>query len=413
MPKLYDIVPEIGLNEAIAAKLVKRQVHPTEPLAILNYTQKCQFDHVWTPITRACRGLIYRTDTLEVVARPFVKFFNYGQAEAGEFAHRLGDRVRVTDKADGSLGILHKLPVSGGWAIATRGSFTSPQAVHATEVFNTRYARDFESTVDMNDLTLLFEIIFPQNRIVLNYGDTDDLLFLTAMWNTSGRTCAFVPAVFKAVEVFTYAPTLAHALAIPPRKNAEGLVIRFIDTDERVKIKQADYVALHRVLTGTSSRKVWEFLAVNACKAHIVNGKYAKIGLDDTRAAEILAVGDNWLEAMLAGTPDEFFEWLRGEMVKIQAGVDKTRASIYRIYEAIPKVETTKEGRKQFAELVNSTKNSQFCILGGELQPLSPSDAAPALFALLDGRQIETYLWKQAYPAADKGGWLKVSEDVA
>lgn len=61
--RLFDLIDRDALESAIAAKHVKVQYHRTEPLAILNYTQTCMWERAWTPTTRQCRGLIYRTDT--------------------------------------------------------------------------------------------------------------------------------------------------------------------------------------------------------------------------------------------------------------------------------------------------------------------------------------------------------------
>ena len=101
---LYDVVDQEDLAHAIELKHVREQFHPSEPLAILNYTELCVYDTHWSPTTLACRGLIYNTDNGEVVARPFAKFFNYGQPGAAVIG--LDEVVCVMDKIDGSLGIL-------------------------------------------------------------------------------------------------------------------------------------------------------------------------------------------------------------------------------------------------------------------------------------------------------------------
>jgi hypothetical protein len=46
--------------------------------AVISYTQHCQFDRKWNDATIACRGLILDTNGC-VVARPFGKFFNFGE----------------------------------------------------------------------------------------------------------------------------------------------------------------------------------------------------------------------------------------------------------------------------------------------------------------------------------------------
>ena len=89
----------------------------------------------------------------------------------------------VFEKLDGSLGILYwlnNLPY-----IATRGSFESEQARHATEILHGRYQHTF-SSMDTNK-TYLFEIIYPENRIVVDYGEMDDLILLTVIDNQTGH----------------------------------------------------------------------------------------------------------------------------------------------------------------------------------------------------------------------------------
>ena len=47
--------------------------------------------------------------------------------------------VEVTDKMDGSLGILYRRP-DGVCAIATRGSFASDQALEANKIWSESYS---------------------------------------------------------------------------------------------------------------------------------------------------------------------------------------------------------------------------------------------------------------------------------
>lgn len=232
--------------------MVRIQSHPTEPLKIINYTEKAAFDGVWNDVTLACRGLIFNSTTGELVARPFPKFFNYGQSGCPQID--LDADVIVSDKLDGSLGILYSLP-SGGWAIATRGSFVSDQAVHATRLFNGRYSYFMPDPAH----TYLFEIVYPENRIVCDYGAMDDLIFLGSVNIESGKSMNSYGLAWSGprAEIFDY-PTMRAALAASPRPGMEGFVVHFPGEDVRVKIKQSDYIALHRIVTGLNARSVWE-----------------------------------------------------------------------------------------------------------------------------------------------------------
>lgn len=282
--------------------MVRIQSHPTEPLKIINYTEKAAFDKVWNEVTLACRGLIFNSDTGEVVARPFPKFFNYGQS--GCPIIDLDAPVIVTDKLDGSLGILYPLP-SGGWAIATRGSFTSDQAIHATEILHTKYS-DFKP---LPGHTYLFEIIYPENRIVCNYEEMDDLVFLGAVKIATGTSYGAYYAknldwFGPKAETFPY-ETMREVLGTPPRPGMEGFVVHFPSEDVRVKIKQSDYIALHRIVTGLNARSVWEAM---------LNGT-----IDD----------------LIEKIPDEFHGFVRGVQKDLHNEVSEFVDFIFRRYNRI------------------------------------------------------------------------------
>ena len=268
---LDDLIPATDLAQAVEAGLVRVQRHPSLPLRIFNYTEAAVFARAWTPATRTCRGLVVADDG-RVVARPWAKFFNHGEPagasadgmSGGQTPMDLESPVEVTDKADGSLGVLYRTPAGPG--IATRGSFAGEQAVHATELYLARYHDRWEP---VDGWTYLFEIIYPTNRIVLDYGATDDLVLLGAVRIATGEpvgprheVCAGWPGPRTAdLEQ----ATLAEALAATPRPNAEGVVVRYLDgplAGSLVKVKQADYVALHRIVTGHTGRRLWE----HACK---------------------------------------------------------------------------------------------------------------------------------------------------
>ena len=64
------------LNKYLEEGLVQKQVHPTLPLTIWNYTPKVQYENLWDEITLMTRGLVV-DDLGNIVARPFAKFFNW------------------------------------------------------------------------------------------------------------------------------------------------------------------------------------------------------------------------------------------------------------------------------------------------------------------------------------------------
>lgn len=357
--KLGDLLDEQELAKAIEDGFVRRQVHPSDPLFILNYTERCQYERgAWNDVTVQCRGLIVHAETSAVVARPWGKFFNHGQEEAGILD--LSAPAEVTDKMDGSLGIC--LRVSDGWAIATRGSFASEQAIHATAVLRARYP-EFEPPAGV---TVLFEILYGANRIVVDYGGMDDLVLLGGVDIATGRDVPMDSIGWPGprTEVFA-AATLAEALALPPRDNAEGVVVRMLATDDRVKIKIARYVELHRLITGMNARVVWE-----------------RIGEGETA------------EDLCRDIPEEFWPWVRevgGELVREKNRViDDATAEHERILASLPDGWT----RKDYAAAAIR----------------SPLRAW--LFNLLDDRDPSAGIWRTLKPSGERT-LVAYSEDTA
>lgn len=164
------------LDEYVGAGLLTKQKHPEADLYIWNYTPECQYKRQWDKYTMMCRGLITDGEG-NIIARPFKKFFNWDEPDAKY--PKKSKRVDVYEKMDGSLGILYWIGDTP-W-IATRGSFTSEQAIWSTCMFR-KYANydSFDKS-----LTYLFEIIARWNRIVVDYPNNN--LTLLAIYDRTGK----------------------------------------------------------------------------------------------------------------------------------------------------------------------------------------------------------------------------------
>ena len=253
------------LNKYYEDELVQKQVHPVLPLTIWNYTPKVQYGEgnaqykFWDDVTKQCRGLVTDNEG-NVVARPFKKFFNIEENQ-----HTPTEQFDVYEKMDGSLGILFNY--KGEWVLATRGSFTSDQSVKGTELLQ-KY--DYQRLNP--DYTYLFEIIYPENRIVCTY-DFEDLVLLGMIHTESGdevnihsgndedvrfknllNNLGFnIVRKYDGISDYTY---LKHAIS----DNREGFVVRFSNGD-RMKIKGEEYLRLHKIMTNLSTTGVWEVLS--------------------------------------------------------------------------------------------------------------------------------------------------------
>lgn len=347
------------LISAIANGDVRSQTHPEFPeLSIFNYTEEVQYKSRWNKISLACRGLILNNQTGQIIARPWEKFFNFGQRdlEIDFYAP-----VEVTDKLDGSLGILYRRPDSQ-WGIATRGSFASEQAIHATDLLYSKYSEvlKYMHEVEWHNYTWLFEIVYPQNRIVVNYGDMDDLVLLGAVHDKRGyylgphESAAMLGWTGPVTEVFNYR-TFADAISAPDRKGMEGYVIR--SGSKIVKLKQADYVELHRIVTNLSPKTIWQMLA---------DGKT--------------------IAGICEGIPDEFHKYVK----------DIAYDLVGQVSDIMLKVQLAHSDAYQ-SSLVDGV------VVRRRYAKVAQQYEYPGLmFRMLDGKDLNESLWKLVKPRGDK-----------
>lgn len=252
------------LNRLTEEGYLRRVVSDCGNLVAWNYTDKCTYDRHWNPTTLNARGTVYHVETGEVVAKAFPKFFNFSELSQDEQTALLGrNDLRVNEKMDGSLGIIYYW--KGEWRINTRGSFTSDQAQYAQANLLSKYNLDLLN----HDATLMVEIIYPDNRIIVDYG-TDERLVLLAVYNSREGT-----------ELSTYArESIADLINMPlPRTyefnnledvlirqrelpaSDEGYVVEFstpLGDSYRVKVKSLEYLRVAKVMAHASLLGLWE-----------------------------------------------------------------------------------------------------------------------------------------------------------
>lgn len=361
MPTLDDLFPPADLKAEIEGGYVARKQHPSLPLSLYVYTERCQYEPHWTPATLRCRGLIADDQTGRIVAWCLPKFFNHNQHDAGhDWAPLLPDETfEVYNKVDGSLGIVFHY--DGAWHVATKGSFVSDQAAWAQAWL------DNAGPGGLLDpgCTYLTEIVYPKNRIVVNHGSERTLVLLAVYgpdgverrledhaedWRSlGGRVVRSWPALPLA-ELVRMAEENRGIDGVPVGgTEAEGWVLRY-SSGLRVKIKNSDYLHLHRALTCTSERTVWEVLESGQDPAVL----YDRV-------------------------PDEFADWVRKVVDRLTADVADYITAAWTEFSNIGYI----ADRKAFAE--QAVK----------------SDRRAALFRLYDGKGIEDLAWKSCKPRGD------------
>lgn len=242
---------------------LRKSDHPTLPLHVWSYSQQTVFDRAWDEITLMCRGLVTDHDG-NVISRPFPKFFNWGEPLAPS---DVGMPFYAYEKMDGTLIIVSKY--EDQLVVSTKGSFTTWHSQAAAEML-----QGFEP---LKGCTFIFEFIHPQNRIVVDYGDYEGLVLLGAVENETGLD-HFAPDVIADQVSWWGDVVRPHKLNLPTAlqmvkdptagANHEGFVLVYPPLDgvgpaDRVKLKFAQYVQLHSILTRLNSVSIWEALRDN------------------------------------------------------------------------------------------------------------------------------------------------------
>ena len=217
------------------------QKHPTEDLYLLWYTDKCSFSHHWTDLTMMCRGLITDLDW-NIVQRPFKKFFNYEELP-DESVIPDSDNFVVYEKIDGSLGILYW--IGDKPYITTKGSWTSEQGKHATELIQKKYMNQLRS-LDRSK-TYLFEIVYPEDKHIVDYEDFDGIVLIGVIDTETGKDYPLNTDIHA--EIFrrpsTYPTSDWKSLRSQySGQNREGFVVLWPETGFRIKLKYKEYMRL-------------------------------------------------------------------------------------------------------------------------------------------------------------------------
>lgn len=339
---------------------------PKYPLMILNYTRKTQFEKYWNEYTLMARGLVIDKD-YNVIAMPFPKFFNYEEHKPEDIPTT---KFEVYDKMDGSLGILFY--GWDKWHIATRGSFVSDQAIRAEKIL-----KQYDNLNNLDPhTTYLFEIIYPENRIVVNYGEEEKLVLLGII-QTRGD---------KIVD-FTYDDMLTHmSFGNRPKfeivkrydgvndikelksrniLNQEGYVLRY-ENGFRMKVKFEDYCRLHSIITNVSTKDIWAVLR---------DGKS--------------------IDELLDRTPDEFDQWVRDQVALLRYRFEDIELREKERVALTKQVMKDPTSKKEFAEIILKYKAGNTAVD----------------FKMFEGKPYDHIIWKAIEPEWSKPFYKQDDEE--
>jgi len=295
-----------------------------------------------------CRGLVTDNEG-NMVAIPFQKFFNI---EEGKFTPT--ENFEVYEKMDGSLGIVFWY--QGQWVVATRGSFTSDQAIKATEILK-KYNKD----IMFRHLTFCFEIIYPENRIVLDYGDDEKLVLLGTFDKNGKETDSEIWSQWGFDVVKKYDGINDYKQLKEMVKNdQEGFVVKFSNGD-RVKVKGVEYLRLHKIMTNVTTTGIWEYMKN----------------------------GENVLE-LLKDVPDEFYRKIQNYSLSLKYGFFQISERAGKLHDGFRYGKYNdvdpEPSKKEFAEFVLKQEKVLH----------------PVMFAMWDKKEYNEIIWNILRPEFKK-----------
>lgn len=349
-PKLQE------LHRFVANGYCSRRRHARLPLWIYNYSQRTQFDfkaHDWPDVLRDARGLVL-DEAGQVIGRGFAKFFNLSQLTELPAGH-----PEFWEKVDGSLVLL--FTYEGERVFSTRGSFESEQAIWAHSWFFAQ-APDYFPPVGE---TVLMEAVYPGNRIVVDYGGLEELVALGSVDRLGADTATWqsLPAQIRRAHF--------HGEMDPrviPETDGEGFVLRWPD-GTRAKVKLDEYVRLHRLIFGTSTKTVWA----------------------SVRAGEAP-------ESTTADLPDELRAWIREQAERLRAEHAAMAAEVQGFVDEAEGLGLVKGPRKDFAHWVTTHPVIKRRGLSG------------LIFRVADGRDANDEIWRMVEPVFVQPSWLQGEE---
>jgi RNA ligase len=279
---------------------------------------------------------------------------------------------------DGSLGIMYPHPGFEEFSIASRGSFTSPQALFGTDLLNNKYRKwtkhfryepeNFpENSIFLAEKTVIFEIIYPENRIVVNYGDMEDMVYLGVVENSTGND--LYPVIekdwpFPVVRRYTELENLTMDELVERvnnhedyGNNREGYVVKF-KNGSRTKLKYPDYIRLHRIMTDMSEKRILEA---------VIQGPLS--------------------EEFLDGVPDECYDWLKDVEKRFRAEYETIKLSCQLFYQQCQ--------LKQIGDAPKFTRKDWALAF---LKTPYPA----VLFNMLDGNDYSPAIWAKIEPKPGK-----------
>ena len=326
--KFYnDPIPNLG--EKIKKLFLKSNVHPlfeTNLYTLLHLLEKniklgCIMKHsskdnrlhifnctsnpyknsdLWNFVTLIIRATILKIDPMymngkylhpryiQIMGMTWPKFFNIGECVNIEYILKNYVNLEVTLKLDGSLGIIVFDDDIQEWICTSKGSFYSPQAQFANK-FLMINKKSISKTFNVNH-TYMVEIIYKENKIIIDYNGYEGLTLIGAFNKIKGIEYTYdelkatyikqpvncLQLVTK-LNLTTFNEIKDYINLDRDKKNMiEGVVIRYYlpnGASHRIKWKTNLYLTFEKNKNNLTPKTVFKIYK-NCCLNDLNNFKY-------------------------------------------------------------------------------------------------------------------------------------------
>jgi hypothetical protein len=364
MLQIQKYIREHGFDEAV--RIFQLKTREYENKILVKYDQLVSPTLMANIEVQECRGLILEKGTWNVMSLAFTKFFN---SEEGNAAKIDWDTAHVLEKLDGTMIQVYWDWHANKWFAATTGTAEGEGEVNNKNgtTFNDLFWNTVNNKYTFNecllnkDFVYVFELTTPYNIVVKPHGESSATLLTVRNRETlvelSGKALemAAVSLDIPLVKSFDInAKNVGHLLKTFEGMpwSEEGYVVRD-GNDNRVKVKNPAYVAVHHLKGKTAEHNI------------------------------IIIVKSNEIEEFASTFPER-----KDELLKLKENYDKLTVKLNDVWVELsarkPK-NITKEEKKRYAMKVFEVCNTT------ELKPFTG-----LYFGLAEGKiaSVEDFMFK-------------------
>lgn len=299
------------LDKYIQNTSMCHEQHPCKKLNLYGYysggTDKQRT--IWDNTNKQCRGVILDQQG-NIIEKTFPKFWTFRQY-LSESMLLLSDnqiiripkgKFKIYEKIDGTMVTLYWL--NNNPYLATQRSFTNIKAIEATKLLYEKYSHLFSKL--NKRYTYIFEAVYPETKVLIDYGDTRELILIGVIDKISGLSVDLPEIGFPICRDFT--SEFNHITNIDDLReinlpNHEGFVIHF-QNGEMIKVKFPWYQAAHKILDSFIHSDRIQYINFNRL-AKILNINSKIINRIDV--ANALNSGDSHLYALREMVPNFYY----------------------------------------------------------------------------------------------------------